>query len=99
MARKHNTNKDGGSWTEATKKLVWNKGVSIPGYSQDEWRRDKCGTAMQYSQHGNRDSTYGWEIDHINPVANNGSDDLSNLQPMNWANNASKGDKLDWKCS
>ncbi len=53
---------------------------------------------MKWSEHGNRDSKYGWEIDHINPVANGGGDELNNLQPLNWVNNANKGDKLNWTC-
>jgi len=53
---------------------------------------------MKYTEHGNRQSEYGWEIDHINPVANNGSDDLYNLQPLYWGNNLDKGDSLNWSC-
>ena len=41
---------------------------------------------------------FGWEIDHIKPVSKGGTDNLSNLQPLYWENNRSKGDKLDWKC-
>jgi 5-methylcytosine-specific restriction endonuclease McrA len=99
MAQKHNTDRNGGSWSETTIKKVWEKGKPIPDYSQDIWRWDKCGKVMKYSDHGNRDSKYGWEIDHINPVSNSGTDDLSNLQPLHWSNNMDKADKLDWKCS
>lgn len=53
---------------------------------------------MKYSEHGNRNSEHGWEIDHINPVSNGGGDELPNLQPLNWKNNADKGDKLNWVC-
>ncbi len=53
---------------------------------------------MQYSEHGNRNSNYGWEIDHINPVANGGGDEINNLQPLYWDNNAKKGDNLNWRC-
>jgi len=98
MARLHNTNRNGGAWTQAEKKAVWQKGTVIENYSPDVWRRDKCGRYMQFSEHGNRQAESGWEIDHINPVANNGTDDLSNLQPLNWLNNSKKGDSLNWNC-
>jgi 5-methylcytosine-specific restriction endonuclease McrA len=45
-----------------------------------------------------RGHNYGWEIDHINPVANGGTDIDNNLQPLNWKNNAAKSDKLNWLC-
>lgn len=98
MARKHNTTKEGNAWTDATKKQVWEKGSEIKDYDKKIWRRDKCGRAMKWSEHGNRKSKYGWEIDHINPVANGGADTLSNLQPLYWENNSNKADKLNWKC-
>ena len=98
MARKHNTDRNGNSWTESQKKSVWEKGKGIPGYSKDVWRRDKCGKNMKWSDHGNRDSKNGWEIDHIDPVSNGGGDELSNLQPLYWKNNADKGDKTNWSC-
>lgn len=98
MPRTFNTNKDGGCWSEEIKKAVWNKGRVISDYDSNVWRRDKCGLAMKFSGYGNRNSDYGWEIDHINPVSNGGSDDLSNLQPLHWSNNADKADKLYWSC-
>jgi len=98
MPRTFNTNKYGSSWSEETKKAVWKKGNTIYGYLPDDRRSDKCGKIMKYSEHGNRDSVYGWEIDHIDPVSNGGSDDLSNLQPLHWSNNADKADKLYWSC-
>lgn len=98
MSRKHNTNRNGGSWTKAEKKLIWSKGKVIPKYSSDVWRWDICGNVMKWSEHGNRNSKNGWEIDHINPVANGGSDSASNLQPLHWQNNMDKGDKVNWTC-
>jgi len=98
MARQQNSTKEGNSWTEATKIIVWNKGGEIPQYSPEIWRCDKCGGVMKWSDHGDRQSKYGWEIDHINPVSNGGDDSIDNLQPMNWKNNANKGDELNWSC-
>lgn len=98
MARQHNTDRNGWQWSEQTKKTVWQKGGEIPNFSPDIWRWDKCGLVMKWSEHGNRDSEYGWEIDHIKPVSNNGEDDINNLQPLNWKNNADKSDKLNWAC-
>ena len=98
MARKPNTDRVGNAWTEQQKKAVWTKGATIDGYDSNIYRRDKCGHAMQYSEHGNRNSNYGWEIDHINPVANGGGDEINNLQPLFWDNNAKKGDNLNWRC-
>jgi 5-methylcytosine-specific restriction endonuclease McrA len=98
MARKHNTDQDGAAWTEKTKLAIWEKGSPVPNYPSNLWRRDKCGIPMKYLEHGNRESEYGWEIDHINPISNNGTDSISNLQPLNWKNNADKSDKLNWTC-
>jgi 5-methylcytosine-specific restriction endonuclease McrA len=98
MTRKKNTTKEGSSWTEATKLSVWKKGKEIPKYSPEVWRKDQCGIVMKWSEHGNRDSDNGWEIDHIDPVSNGGDDSLSNLQPLYWENNLDKGDNLGWSC-
>jgi hypothetical protein len=53
-----------GNVDERIKRQVWAKGSVIPGYSPDEWRRDTCGAAMRYGDHG-AEGKYGWEIDHI----------------------------------
>ena len=55
--------------------------------------------SMERSRYGDRSSSFGWEIDHEQPVAADGSDDLSNLQPLQWQNNVHKGDNWpDWTC-
>jgi 5-methylcytosine-specific restriction endonuclease McrA len=84
---------------ESLKAQVWAKGTDIAGYDRNTWRYDKCGKLMKYADHGNRDSAYGWEIDHIKPKALGGGDDITNLQPLHWENNMRKGDTYPWSCS
>jgi hypothetical protein len=72
------------------KDQVWAKGYLIAGYSPAVWRRDSMGSAIRYADYGDRDSEYGWEIDHIDC---NGPDELWNLQPLQWRNNARKSDQ------
>ena len=76
---------------EIRKRMVWNKGHVIVGQGPDEWRRDHLGNIIQFSEYGNRNSTFGWEIDHILQVRLGGSDDLSNLRPLQWWANVQRG--------
>lgn len=69
---------------------VWRKGHPIKDYDPNRWRRDDFGRAMKYSEYGNRNSDYGWEIDHIKPKADGGSDDLGNLRPLNYKSNLAR---------
>lgn len=73
-------------------KQVWEKATAVPGYSPNEWRKDQCGAWIGWQYYGNRNSQYGWEVDHITCVANGGTDALSNLRPLQWENNASRQD-------
>ena len=52
---------------------VWQKGKAVTGNDSNIWRKDSCDAWIKKSLHGNRNSQYGWEIDHIDP---NGSDDI-----------------------
>lgn len=79
-------------WSEDQIKEVWNKGIIVPGYDPTQYRKDIAEAWMVYAQYGNIKSDFGWEIDHIRPQSMNGPDFISNLQPLQWQNNRSKGD-------
>ncbi len=70
---------------------VWKKGTISPGETTGgkDFRKDACEAWIRHDAYGNRDSKYGWEVDHINP---NGGDDLNNLRPLHWKNNVAKSD-------
>jgi len=87
-------------WSLEIIKQVWIK-AKPAGIANEAkgFRRDVCGAWIQLNQYGNRDSVYGWEIDHIVPSSLGGSDALTNLQPLHWRNNAEKGDSVVLKCA
>jgi len=80
------------NFSEEIIEQVWQKATIDPENNPSIWRKDYWGAWIGRQYYGNRDSQYGWEIDHITAVTNDGSDILSNLRPLQWMNNASKQD-------
>ena len=74
-------------FSETEIQKVWEKGEIVSGNESNRWRKDQCGAWIGRKEYGDRNSKYGWEIDHIKPVSEGGGDELSNLRPLQWENN------------
>lgn len=78
-------------YDHATLSAIWNKALVDPNNDPNVFRKDVYGASMQWNQYG-QTSKYGWEVDHIVPLARGGTEDLRNLQPLYWENNRRKSD-------
>ncbi len=84
-------------WDHVTK--VWAKAEKKGfGYDPDIIREDIYGMEIHLNDYG-KQTEFGWQIDHIKPVAKGGSDHMKNLQPLHWKSNLKKGDKYPFKPS
>lgn len=78
---------------------IWDKGIIVDGFNPARYRKDACGAWIDKEQYGNTESDFGWEIDHIVPMAlleqagvpEKMIFDIRNLRPFNCRNNRSKG--------
>ena len=80
------------AFSNETINKVWEKAKTVDGFDPAVFRKDPCGAWMIFNKYGLRDNDYGWEIDHVYPVALGGDDNIRNLRAMHWQNNASKAD-------
>lgn len=88
------------NWTDERKKAVWRGAIIVNGNHPDQRRKDCCGAWIEWDQYGNDQSEFGWEIDHVFPIAKMEDigipeeewHDIDNLRPMHHSNNASKQD-------
>ena len=74
--------------------LVWSKAKEIPGQDPLSWRADDYGNYLFRSDRGKSDSPYGWDVDHIVPLALGGTNEIANLRPLRCSKNRSLGGLL-----
>lgn len=74
------------------KLAVWKKAQEVAGIDSKVFRQDYAGAWIRFDDYGNRDSQYGWEIDHLKPLSLGGQDVPENRYPLQWQNNLRKGD-------
>lgn len=73
------------------RQIVWSKTTPIPGRDHAVWGMDDYGLVLRFADYGDRDSAFGWEIDHTTPRALGGSDEYSNLRPLHHRTNSKLG--------
>lgn len=81
-----------GHFSEELIEAVWQKAQVIPNNNPNEFRQDYAGAWIRREDFG-KGTPYGWEIDHIRPKSMGGTDDISNLIPLQYQNNCRKANQ------
>ena len=76
------------AFSEEFVQQVWEKARVVPEQDPTTWRKDECGAWIKRNHYEDRNSEFGWKIDHIIP---GGPNDLSNRRVLQWQNYVAGG--------
>jgi len=83
-------------FSKPSPETVWQKARVVDYASAlNGYRMDRYGNWIHFKEYGNRNSRYGWEMDH-NPIpkSSGGLDIYDNLEPVYWKANVQKSDSI-----
>lgn len=80
-----------GQYSHEELSAIWFKASIVQGYDPNVYRKDSHGSWIEWGSYG-QTTKYGWEVDHMIPLARNGPHNLNNWQPLQWENNRRKSD-------
>lgn len=82
--------------TNPKAQYAWRKARRIKGKNPNLYRRDSQGNTIYKPAYG-RNSSKGWQVDHIHPVSKGGTDHPRNLQALQTKANQRKSNKTSRK--
>jgi hypothetical protein len=80
-----------GNFSEAQIQRAWEKAQDVANNDSKIWRKDPCDAWIKRSEYGNKESKFGWEIDHAYPSSLGGKM-MMTICAMHHENNRSKAD-------
>jgi hypothetical protein len=89
MLRLSNRDASGKPFDERIVEAVWSKAPI--SREHPPLRVDVYGALIWRAGYGNTNTKLGWEIGHKTPPIRGGTDELDNLQPLQWENNRHNG--------
>lgn len=82
--------------TKKQKEHAWDIANKIKGKNPDMYRKDPYGNEIYKTSYGKKGEK-SWEIDHKNPINKDGTENLRNIQAIQWKENRRKKDKYPYK--
>lgn len=78
-------------FTEEEIEAAWQRAIIQSNNDPNVYRKDYAGAWIRRQDYGQQ-TEYGWEIDHVRPLALDGTYNPRNLMPLHWQNNLEKSD-------